>query len=139
MKPFEAAGIVVYRRNNGTIEYLLLQHVHSGHWGFPKGGIEPGESKEHAAHRELSEEAGVTATLHEGFFASVSYMRIYDGVPHQKTVYYFLGQMDEGQEVILSHEHDHYIWRTYEDAYERLTHATCREVLDKADVFLKQS
>lgn len=36
---------------------------HPEHWIFPKGHIEPRESAEKAALRELEEEAGVTATL----------------------------------------------------------------------------
>lgn len=39
---------------------LLLEHV-SGHWVFPKGHVEQGETQLQAALREVAEEAGVTA------------------------------------------------------------------------------
>jgi diadenosine hexaphosphate hydrolase (ATP-forming) len=52
------AGGVVF---NHTEKVLLLGHI-SGHWVFPKGHIDPGESALEAALREVEEEAGVVAT-----------------------------------------------------------------------------
>jgi 8-oxo-dGTP diphosphatase len=61
-----AAAYVVCR---DTTERLLLTrfvspgHPHSGMWTMPGGGLDWGESAEAAAHRELAEETGLTATL----------------------------------------------------------------------------
>ena len=45
---------------------LLVQEAtgpHQGKWGFPKGRVDPGESPEAAALRELSEESGHEGTV----------------------------------------------------------------------------
>lgn len=38
---------------------LLLRHRSGGHWSFPKGHVEAGESPEATAQRELLEETGL--------------------------------------------------------------------------------
>lgn len=62
-----SAGLLMYRRINGTIEYLL---VHNGlpfyknkniGWTIPKGLIEPNEDLLQAAQREFQEETSATA------------------------------------------------------------------------------
>lgn len=54
------AGAVVYRINNGRIEFLILKsRKNPANWIFPKGHIEAGETAEIAATRELCEEGGV--------------------------------------------------------------------------------
>ena len=50
------SGAVVYRKNNGEIEYLLLESQNKGHfWGFPKGHVEGNETLEETAKREIKE------------------------------------------------------------------------------------
>ncbi|GBF05053.1 NUDIX hydrolase [Deinococcus aerius] len=41
---------------------VLLVRYRSGAWAFPKGHVEPGETLEQTAVREVREETGVTAT-----------------------------------------------------------------------------
>ena len=53
-----AGGVVV----NDAGDVLLIRH-RNGSWVFPKGHIEPGESKVDAAVREVEEEAGVQASV----------------------------------------------------------------------------
>ena len=36
----KSCGAIVYRKSHGNIEILLIKHVNSGHWSFPKGLVE---------------------------------------------------------------------------------------------------
>jgi 8-oxo-dGTP diphosphatase len=61
-----AAAYVVCRDEAGRLlltRFVSAGHPDSGKWTIPGGGIEWGESAEAAAHRELVEESGLTATL----------------------------------------------------------------------------
>ena len=53
-----SAGLVIFRREQGSIEYLLLQYDEK-YWGFAKGRVEKGESFSETAMRELEEETGI--------------------------------------------------------------------------------
>ena len=72
MEQVYSAGIITYTTDNDHIEYLLL-HYRDGHWDFPKGKLEPRETKQEAAHRELYEETGLTAELDNDFEETFSY------------------------------------------------------------------
>lgn len=58
------SGGVVYRERDGQIEFLLVTARRAPtDWVLPKGHIDPGESAEEAAVREVVEETGVTARI----------------------------------------------------------------------------
>ena len=55
------AGGVVFRRNKkGEAEFLLYQDARD-RWTIPKGHIEPGETAQVTAKREIGEETGLDA------------------------------------------------------------------------------
>lgn len=58
-----AAGGVVWRRNGEAVEVLLVHRDRYDDWSFPKGKLDPGESWEQAAVREVFEETGVVGVL----------------------------------------------------------------------------
>ncbi len=58
MKSEKSCGIVVFREELPERLYLLL-HYEEGHWDFPKGHIEAGETEKEAAFREVYEETGI--------------------------------------------------------------------------------
>jgi len=138
MKKQVSAGIVVYTYTGNGLEYLLLHYL-GGHWDFPKGKLEDGETWLEAALRELEEETGIDdIQIHRGFLESFSYrFKDYDGVFTQKTVYFFVG-LCSGKSVVLSHEHQGYEWLVYPEAHQRLTFKNARDLLQLVDAFLDE-
>jgi len=53
------AGCVVFRDDKENLRYLVISSSTNEHWVLPKGHIDPGESPEETALRELREETGV--------------------------------------------------------------------------------
>lgn len=128
-----AAGFVLWRVENGTRLYLLLQHT-AGHWSFAKGRTEPGESLEQAARRELFEETGIrqveiVAQLPE---PTVYVTKDYDGAVVEKTLYLFVAHTNESA-VKLSHEHIAYGWFTLDDAISKSTHEATKQAIMQAN------
>lgn len=85
----KSCGAVVYRRYHGNIEVLLVRHVKSGYWSFPKGHVEEGEEESETAAREIMEETGVDVFVDTGFRETVTYNLRRDV---KKTVVYFLAR-----------------------------------------------
>jgi len=131
-----SCGAVVFRQN-GEVEYLLL-HYEAGHWDYVKGQVEPNEGEKDTVLRELKEETGITdARFVEGFREEISYFYRREGKTVYKQVVFFLIETKEGN-VMLSYEHVGYQWLNYETAMEKLTFASAKKVLAKADGFLRK-
>ncbi len=131
-----SAGVIVYYKTDGKIEYLCL-HYESGHWDFPKGHVEQNEKLEETALRETKEETNLDVELNPGFKKSLSYFYRRDNLLISKTVYFFLGQA-HNKKVKISSEHIGFKWLTYEDALDLLTFDNAKEILKKAHEFLTQ-
>ena len=132
MKHIHSAGIVTYTIDNDNTILFLLLHYEAGHWDLPKGKIEPGETKQEAALRELMEETGLTTELDNGFEETIGYIFTdYDKQLAQKTAYFFTGKATS-TDVKLSDEHIGYKWLPYKDALEQLTYDNAKGLLKKA-------
>ena len=69
----KSCGAIVYRKYHGNTEILLIKHINSGHWSFPKGHVEEGETEEETAKREIMEETGIDVNLDTTFREIVTY------------------------------------------------------------------
>jgi 8-oxo-dGTP pyrophosphatase MutT (NUDIX family) len=132
-----SAGAVVYFKDEqeDRLEYLVL-HYGNSHWDFPKGKLEPGESNEMAAIREIKEETGLIVDLDKGFEHKLFYkFRSRDGELVSKQVTFFVAQ-SQTKDVVLSEEHSAYQWHTYEEARRILTYDNAVNLLDISHAFI---
>ncbi len=128
----KSAGAVIFYRGR-ELEYLLIL---STYWEFPKGQVEPEESETEAALREVHEETGLRVQLIPGFREEMNYFYRRGGNLIKKQVVYFLGQAAD-QNAQVSWEHHEAKWLTYDAAMAELKYENAREVLRKANEFLR--
>lgn len=133
----KSAGAIVFRRENNKIKYLLIQYGW-GHWEFPRGLIEKGESLEETARREIKEEVGIEdIKFIPGFKEWFKFFFKLKGKNIMKIATFLLAET-KTKEVKLSHEHKDYVWLEYEEALKKLTFKNSKEVLKKANDFLSR-
>jgi len=98
-------------------------------WTFPKGLVEPGESPERAALREVFEETGYEAEILRPL-GQVTYWFVRDGKRVKKTVDWFLMRPIRRVKE-PDWEVEGVAWVPLEEAAERLRYKSDRELLDR--------
>ena len=131
---FSAGGVLVRGE-----EILLISPSGGDHWQLPKGHIEPGETLEETAVREVREETGVTgrtvARLPEidFWFTQRGTTRVH------KRVYLFLLLFVEGNSANFDrHEVHAATWFPWSEALERLTFANERQAVEEARRLIRE-
>lgn len=90
-----SAGGIVARRAGSEVYVALIREKGAPHYVLPKGRLEPNESIEQAAHREIAEEAGITRLRLLADLGSRE--RLSSSKRRWKKVHYFLFQTDQIQ------------------------------------------
>ena len=136
----KSAGVVLFR-NNPNREYLILRYsTIDRYWGFAKGHIEKDENEKQAAFREVEEETGLkNIRLVDGFKEEDEYSFLEEGSMITKEVIWFLGEVNDENEMTLSHEHENFKWLNYNEALELLSFKELKELLKKVETKLSQS
>jgi len=133
----EAAGYILFTREDGGDLYLLLRNARHGTWSFPKGHLEPGETPETAARREVAEETGIRdveilPVFHEVLEYDVPAEKgSATDEPYRKRLHLFLARAPS-TEWTKSPEHACGEWLPAESALARLQHAELKNALLKA-------
>ena len=124
MKQEKSCGCIVTNEKNE----ILLVHHNAGHWDFPKGHIENGETEEQTAIREVKEETNIDIIINNKYRYTTSYSPKENVM---KEVVYFLAQnIDEDKKPQLE-EVSEVKWFTLEEAMNTITYENSKEILNK--------
>jgi 8-oxo-dGTP pyrophosphatase MutT (NUDIX family) len=122
-----SAGGVVYRRTATGIEVAIAEQrdriTQQTNTRLPKGKIDPGESDEEAAVREVAEEIGLRVRVVDTL-GRVEYDYAQDSKRICKQVHYFLMEWLPGESLELDGEMDRMYWCAIDEAAKKLTFET---------------
>lgn len=122
----EAAGGVVWRQvDGGRVEVLVVHRPRYDDWSFPKGKLDPGETHEAAARREVWEETGLECELG----AELPEVRYADRFGRSKRVRYWAMQVTGGS-FAPNDEVDALRWASPDEARALLSYARDTAPLD---------
>lgn len=123
----QAAGGVVWRHASDGPEVLVVHRPRYRDWSLPKGKLEPGESHEEGAVREVAEETGYTCVLGPEVLAA----RYRDAKGRPKLVRYWAMTPAGGEGAFVpGDEVDEIRWLTVPDARARLSYRRDLAVLE---------
>jgi len=126
-----AGGLVLDTKGRAV---LIARHDRRGRlvWSLPKGHIEPGESAEQAALREVKEETGVRSEILAPL-GTIDFWFMADKKRIHKTVHHFLMRARSEQLSDADAEVDAVEWVPLDEVHDRLAHADERQLLAKAE------
>jgi bis(5'-nucleosidyl)-tetraphosphatase len=134
----KSAGIILTTNVSDVHSSKILFLLHSaGHWDFPKGNIEAGETETQAAARELREETGISCFR---FLPRFKYTITYSYKRNKRTiskkVTYFLGTT-EVTDILLSCEHTGYCWKDLNKPFDLISYGNTKKSLESVKDFLE--
>lgn len=135
-----SAGGVAFREREGVIEVALILTNPEHRWQLPKGMIDPGETAEQAARREVREEAGIETEI-VAVLDRTEYWFIAErnGIRNRfhKYVHWYLMRYVSGN----TDDHDHEVaearWTAADEALRTLAFKNERAVVEKAVEMIK--
>ncbi len=134
----KSVGCALFRKKDSGKEFLLL-HYRAGHWGFPKGHVEQGETEEQTLRREVEEETALqNIRITPSFRQYTKYYFRRGKETVFKEVAFYLAESETG-DVKISHEHQGFEWLPYEKAMQRLSFKNTKMVLAKAKPLLSKT
>lgn len=122
MKKEKSCGCIVINDRN---EILLILH-NAGHWDFPKGHVEDGETEIQTAIREVKEETNIDVEVNEEYRYSTKYSPKEDVI---KEVIYFLARNISDNRQAQLEEVSEVKWFKINDAIDQITYDNSRDIL----------
>lgn len=139
-----SAGGLVVRRGARGIEMLVAEQLdrNSGRRTvrLPKGKVDPGETLEQAAVREVREEAGISARIVAPLGdVSYSFFERRAGRQIAKRVHYYLMRWVSGEAHAADGEMEAVAWCAPSDAQRRMSFDAEREIVARGRALLESA
>lgn len=135
-----SAGGVAFRWGDSEPEMAIVSIKPKLRWQLPKGIVDPGETPEVTALREVREEAGIE-TERLALIETIEYWyrSIRNGQPirYHKFVHFYLLEYRSGNVVDHDHEVEEAKWVSFDEALGMLEFKSEREVVEKARQMIK--
>lgn len=142
--PFQVLIFPYRQTDEGKFEYALFRRADFGYWQPVAGGGQEGESIQQAAARETLEETGIQT---EAPFIALQTVEPIPVTEFKESVLwgeelyiipqYCFGVRAPRTEIKLSHEHTHYEWFSFPEAYRLLKFEGNRTALWELDCRLR--
>jgi len=127
-----SAGGVVFRRTDSGVRVLLIRDPYAN-WGLPKGHLEPEETPEQAAVREVEEETGLRELAVVDRLPTIDWYFRDRGRLIHKFCHFFLIEAAAGEPVPQADEGiTDCTWLDVQAALDRVGYANAREVIRAA-------
>ncbi len=125
-EPSRSVSALTWRRGPGGVEILvMLRNPDQGlWWSSVTGMVEPSETPEATAHRELMEETGLAGTLTDmgfthSFWMDPAILGLPSGPPRFNREICFHMEVEPGAQVALAlDEHSEYRWCGFQEAHD---------------------
>ena len=124
-EPIQAAGGVLWRDSGDERQFAVIHRPKYDDWTLPKGKLDPGETHEQAAVREVSEETGFSVELGAGLGET-----FYEHDDRPKLVRYWSMRAVDGR-FQPNREVDDIRWLPLNAARRLLTYDRDRAILDR--------
>lgn len=134
----KSIGIIVFYADKDKIRFLLIKHS-AGHWAFPKGHPDKGETQIETALRELQEETGIKKVefISEQILLEDTYKFTgNNGEKIHKTVYYYIAESYQTEVRVDNDEIIDYKWCTLEESFTYLVYTETINLINKAFKFI---
>lgn len=135
MKKEKSCGAIVFYLEGEKEQILLIKHANSGHWSFPKGHVEAGETEVQTAVREIKEETGVNALIDTRFREVVTYSPKKDVL---KDVVYFFATTKDYATSNQEEEVSDIRWMDMDNVLGNVSYKNDKELVKKAINFYKK-
>lgn len=127
-----SSGGLVYQCRAGGIDVVLISRLGGKVWCLPKGHVEPDESHEEAAIREVREETGIDADV-ENKLGEIQYWYFDQWEKRKifKTVHFYLLRYIRGDVQNHDREVDEARWFSLHDAIGILSYRSEKELAER--------